>query len=358
MNGGLFINLYDKKTLALYIKYGIYGFLMKPIFSEQPSSRSRHYQALADYACSRKGTHVFFFANRTIVYGGTVKGSESFASFYLNGRTSPFGREANSTLFWDESNIYNSLETEGVFRVNDQEKAQPYILQFDKINGLSYKMIPSDDLYFELGKYSFPLPSNSIQGMSFCTLTPGETNIALELMKNSSISFEDNYNEEQSIGENQTLFEPSLLDYQNYINEAHMEFTLLADLEPIRHLFEEDEYILCRQVPISPFKPSNMDRADVCLYSISNPIKEGTIPNIIIELKRNKANFKAYNQVARYLKWLKRILSDEEFSQITPIIIAPDFVRIKRDKVDLQFEDKIIMYANSEGTFHLINQED
>ena len=46
---------YDEQTLKLYLNKGVYGFLMKPVFTETPSSRSKHYAVLADYACSREG---------------------------------------------------------------------------------------------------------------------------------------------------------------------------------------------------------------------------------------------------------------------------------------------------------------
>ncbi len=52
------------------------------------------------------------------------------------------------------------------FRVNGSDKAQPFILQFIQ-NKDTGKYIISDDLYFELGKYPYPLPSNSMQGMGF-----------------------------------------------------------------------------------------------------------------------------------------------------------------------------------------------
>ena len=55
--------------------------------------------------------------------------------------------------------------------MNGSDKAQPFILQFIQ-NKDTGKYIISDDLYFELGKYPYPLPSNSMQGMGFCTLTP------------------------------------------------------------------------------------------------------------------------------------------------------------------------------------------
>lgn len=297
MNGGLFITLYDEKTLALYLKHGVYGFLMAPVLQGQTPNRV-HYKALADYACTREGTHIFFFLNRKIVYGGMVRGNKSVASFYLNGVTSPIGSQSNANLFWDESKRYQvgtNLGAPGTFIVNEKIKSQPFILQFTKDETLSSKMISSDELYFELGQFSYPLPSNTIQGMGFCTLTPGETDIALKLLKSSSETFNLSNSENISLGTPQTLFNVSLIKVTAYISEAHFEFSLLADLQPIRHLIGKDDYILCRQVPISPFKPYDMDRADICLYSIQNPIKGGTIPNVIIELKKDRANYQAYN---------------------------------------------------------------
>ena len=185
MQGGLFIALYDEQTLKLYLNKGVYGFLMKPVFTETPSSRSKHYAVLADYACSREGTDVFFFLKRKIVYGGKIYGNKDAGSFYLNGENSPLGKKAKAPLFWDESSRYIPSDKKGVFRVNGSDKAQPFILQFIQ-NKDTGKYIISDDLYFELGKYPYPLPSNSMQGMGFCTLTPGEVSTLLKLIKNSS----------------------------------------------------------------------------------------------------------------------------------------------------------------------------
>jgi hypothetical protein len=328
---------------------------MKPVFEPQPSSRSKHFAALADYACSREGTHVFFFLKRKIVYGGTVRGNRDFASFYLNGNTSPYGRAVNAPLFWNESSRYTPTELPGVFNVSGTAKAQPYVLLFEQIEGLTGKYICSDDLYFELGKYPYPLPANSIQGMSFCTLTPGETEVALELCRDSKNTNTLLTREDISIGAEKVLFNPDLLEIGSFINEAHMEFSLLADLEPLRHLYEDDLFILCRQVPISPFKPFQMDRADICLYSISRPICDGTIPNVIIELKKDRANFHAYNQMARYLKWLKRVCPTAEFDSIVPLIVAPSFY-VNRDKVVTDFENRIKMYALDTRTEYFLQE--
>ena len=344
MDGGLFITLYDEKTLELYLKYGIYGFLMKPVFEKQPSSRSMHYAALADYACSREGSHIFFFLKRKVIYGGTIKGSRDFASFYLNGDTSPLGKKANAPLFWDESLRYKPTDKAGVFNVDGKSKSQPYILMFDVIDGVTGRYVSSDDLYFELGKYPYPLPSNTIQGMSFCTLTPGETDIALKLCCESSEIHKSISTEDISLGAEKVMFNPELLEWNGFINEAHLEFTLLADIEPLKHLLAEDVFILCRQVPISPFKPFQMDRADICLYSTNRPICNGTIPNVIVELKRERANFHAYNQVVRYLKWLEKICEPNDFKAVAPLIVAPSF-NINKAKIAHDYVDKIIMYA-------------
>lgn len=340
MQGGLFVALYDEKTLKLYLNKGLYGFLMKPVFTDSPSSRGRHYAVLSDYACSREGTDIFFFLKRKIVYGGKIYGNKDIGSFYLNGDSSPLGRKANSDLFWDESSRYSPTDKAGVFKVHGAEKAQPFIFQF-KQNDNTGKYILSDKLYFELGRYPYPLPSNSMQGMGFCTLTPGEVATIMSLMEktDSKIDYSicDNINKS---GE-ETVFDDSLIDIkEDFINEAQMEFTILASLKPLEK-YISGEYILCRQVPISPFKPMNMDRADICLYSLNNPIKDGTIPNIIIELKKGNANYKAYEQAVRYLQWIEQITTEEEFNKVNAFIIANTFSPIKRNKIDTEYEEKI-----------------
>ena len=82
-----------------------------------------HYTALADYACCREGSHVFFFLKHQIIYGGTVKGSSDFVSFYLNGNTSPLSRKADAPLFWNESPRYKPTDKAGVFNVNGVPKS-------------------------------------------------------------------------------------------------------------------------------------------------------------------------------------------------------------------------------------------
>jgi hypothetical protein len=187
--------------------------------------------------------------------------------------------------------------------------------------------------------------------MGFCTLTPGEVTTLNGLISksNNKIDFEG-LGEVNKCGK-ETVFNDGLISLEeDLVNEAQLEFTILASLEPFAK-FLTDNYVLCRQVPISPFKPSEMDRADICLYSINNPIKNGTIPNVVIELKKETATKSAYIQVTRYLKWLEAITTPEEFSKVTVYIIAPHIGRIRKNSVELNYEDKIKLYSIKLNSF-------
>lgn len=351
MTNGLFITLFDESDLKLYLNNGLYGFLFTPVFKDKPDSRSTYFKVLADYACGREGTEIFFFLKRRIYYGGKVLGNKNVASFYLNGPTSPIGRENKAELFWDESRRYSSTPISGVFVVNSKDKSQPFIIKFET-NELTGKFITSDELYFELGNFPFPLPSNALQGMSFCTMTPGETSTCLELLKKSKEKI-DFSNAEDLIDKKkaQVLFSKNMIDISTFVSESELEFDITANLEFIKNCIDTSKnYALCRQVPISPFKPENMDRADICLFDVNDLIKKGTVPNIIIELKKDRANFHAYEQVARYLKWLKKILTDNEYKKIKCYIVAKSFY-IKLNKVKDYYSDKIKLYSLEDNNF-------
>lgn len=353
ISGGLFIVLFDEESLKLYLNRGLYGFLMTPINNDKVSPRSRHFSILADYACSREGTDVFFFTKRKIYYGGKIYGNKDIGSFYINGLNSPLGRKTHANLFWDESPRYEATDSPGVFKVKDSKKAQPFIFQFSTTDDTG-KYITSDDLYFELGKnYPYPLPSNSMQGLGFCTLTPGEVKELKSLLLKSENKIDYDNCEEVSKNGTETLFREGLYNItDDLVNEAQLEFTILSSLKPFSD-FLSDDYILCRQVPICPFKPMNMDRADICLYSLKNPIKNGTIPNVIIELKKDKsgATAKAYNQVVRYLDWIKSITTSEEFNQVTAFLISPEVGKIKRNKVNSSYEKQIKIFCINSNSF-------
>jgi len=280
---GLFITLSDEKTLRLYLSKGIYGFQMPPIRGEVPK-RSKHYAVLSDYACARKGTHVFFFLERKIIYGGQVVGSKKYGAFYLNGPYSPLGRKANSKVCWDESSRYMPTGNPGIFRrpKDDKEVCQPYLLMFKDKIGLKGYVIKSDQLYFELGKYPYPLPSNSIVGMGFCTLTPGETEIALALIEKEPIEYIEPCTDEDIKLLCQPLpFSPKygISSMKEATSEDHLKASIIANPQLLPEFLRPKNAVIFREVPLSPFKPYRwMDRADICYYS-DDLICDGTVPN-------------------------------------------------------------------------------
>lgn len=351
MNNGLFIVLYDDDSLSLYLEKGIYGFLMKP--SEIPSRN--HFAVLADFACSTKTTDVFYFIKRRIVYAGTIDANSLYENntgcFYLNGNNSLMCRNAEAPLCWDESPRYTPTENKGCFIVQETTKCQPYLLKIKK-NDYTGKMISSDDLYFNLGKYPFPLPTNSIQNMGFCVMTPSETSIAMSLIKSSKIEWSKKSKNNIELYGEPKQFNNSLCN-TNHQSEAELEFNIIANPQKYLPFLNIEKYYFCRQIPISPFKPSQMDRADICLYDKFELLEDGSIPNIVIELKKDKADYHAYAQVVRYLKWLEKITKEEVFEKITAYIVAPSF-KINKNKIDDQYATKIKCWDLSESKFYEI----
>lgn len=327
--GGLFITLYDKDTLQLYLDEGVYGQHMTPQYGE-PSPHSAHYKTLADYASAREGKHVFFFLDREIYYGGQIVGSDEYGAFYINGQKSPMGREANAPLVWDESPRENYEETDeaGVFDAGGDrgEKCQPFLIQFEDNEDMAGRYVISDQLYFELGEYPYPLPSNSIAGMGFCTITPGETDILLDLLENDHEGEIETVSDEPvQLDGDPVPFSPEYgVDSPEAAHpESHLEASLIANPELLPEHMQPGDATICRQVPISPFKPADMDKADMCFFT-EEMIRDGTIPNTVLELKIRKAGKSAALQVKRYLKWLHDRLGDEA-NQITIYVYAPGF---------------------------------
>lgn len=334
---GAFVTLFDSKTVVLYLARGVYGTLMRPYYPDQPLSRA-HYPTLADYACTRGGTHIFFFLKRRIVYGGQAIGPADHGAFYLNGPFSPMGKAAQAPVAWDESTraCYNPSDLAGIFTIPTRPdrgcQTQPYLLRFEDRLGLRGRCIASDDLYWKLGDFPYPLPSNSIQGMSFCTLTPAETTTCLDLMRQServeAIECDEAttlvqepipFRTEHGFHDLAAAFRDGLIP-----SEASLEAAVLANPRLLPNDAQPPaSAALCRQVPICPFKPFQMDRADICYFS-DDAIRSGSLPNTIIELKRDRATQSAILQAERYLDWIHRVAAAEARS-IRVLVVAPDF---------------------------------
>lgn len=344
--GGVFVTLYDEDTLRLYLDQGVYGQHMTPQEGE-PSSYSAHYRTLADYGAVRDGYHVFFFLDRKVYYGGQVVGSDDHGAFYINGQKSPLGRAADAPLVWDESSrdVYEETDDLGVFRTDEDDDGtcQPFLIRFEDELGMAGNYVISDQLYRELGEHPYPLPSNSIAGMGFCTLTPGETDTLLSLLQNESEGSVDvSSTEDVELQDDPVPYSPEygVDNVEEAHPESHLEASIISNPTLLPPQMQPDGDVVCRQVPISPFKPSNIDQADVCYFDDRDPIRDGTIPNTIIELKINKAGKSAALQVKRYLEWLHERLGDEA-NEIQVFVYAPDYTGTFWDYIPDEYQSQI-----------------
>ncbi|AIM15135.1 hypothetical protein HW35_01500 [Bacillus sp. X1(2014)] len=141
-------------------------------------------------------------------------------AFILNGENSVLGKLHHSPLVWNEPNRYDSLDQKkGIFKINKNEqqliRCQPYLLRFNDFLNLKGKYINSDDLYFKLGKFPSPLPPNAMAKMGFCTLTPKETEIALDLIYKSNEYHKINNNETIVLDEKNIMYFNGKLNVDN-----------------------------------------------------------------------------------------------------------------------------------------------
>lgn len=76
------------------------------------------------------------------------------------------------------------------------------------------------------------------------------------------------------------------------------------------------------------------------------------VAKLLVVKMKDIANYHAYEQVTRYLKWLEKVINDEEtFAKINAFIIARGF-NIKKNKVNLTYENKIKMYSIESESFY------
>ncbi len=240
----------------------------------EPSSYSAHYRTLADYGATREGKHVFFFIDRKMYDGGQVVGSDEHGAFYINGQKSPMGREVDAPLVWDESSRsnYEEMDKRGVFDAGGEreKKCQRFLIQFEDNYDMAGNYITSDQLYFELGEYSYPLPSNSIANRGFCAITPGETRILFDLLENETEGIIETVSDESVRLKGESVaFSPEygVNSPEEAHPESHLESPLIANPNHLPERIQPDDAVICRQFPISPFKPSGIDKADVCYFA-------------------------------------------------------------------------------------------
>lgn len=132
--------------------------------------------------------------------------------------------------------------------------------------------------------------------------------------------------------------------------ESHLEASVLANPALLPDELQPENATLCRQVPISPFKPSNIDEADVAYFNEPG-IRDGTIPNTIIELKNSTAGKGAALQVYRYLRWLHDRLKGDA-NDIEVFVFAPGYTSTFDGYIPDEYQEQIekIEFGNNSQT--------
>jgi hypothetical protein len=318
---------------------------------EEGDPRWPHYRALADYGSARGGAHVFFFRDAKIYYGGQVTGASEHGAFALNGGRSPLGRAGNANLVWDESSrdsytaIDRGLFTRGDDDDPDDAVCQPFLIRFEDREEMRGTYVSSDDFYFGLGEYPYPLPTNSMRGMGFCTMTPGETTALLQLLRDNPRGRLEPASElDVRLAADPLLYEPSYdIDSPSEASfESQLEASVIANPELLPERLRPGDATVCRQVPICPFKPENMDRADICYFDTN--LKDGTVPDTIIELKNTGAGASAARQVRKYCRWIEQRHPDVA-DEVTLVVYAPRFKRTFDDPDYIgEYADEVVQW--------------
>lgn len=333
--GSLLVTIRDKETLDLYLEEQIFGALVSPP-GTRSLSRTTLYKILANYACARAGTHALFLYKQEIVYAGEIVGNSQFGSFYLNGETSPIGKKAKASLLWDESVRYVGTPRPGIFKVRRKDKCQPAVILFNFNPGLTRRCISADDFYLRLASYPYLLPSKVRTDLGVWTLTPGETQVALDMFSVSPRILEPLKVPLQVVkGDNPILFDKryGVKDLETAYagnelsSKEHLQFSIISNsqlLPASLRPFVSDA--ICIQVPLSPPTPYPIDRSDICYYVGDDMINDWTLPNRIVSLKTGPANERDVEQVEIQMKWLKRIAEPAAFQRIKAYLFAPSFL--------------------------------
>lgn len=308
-NKGFVIHMSSVESVSIALKHGVFGQHVK--FEENYSPYSSHFDILADYSCARDGDHVFLFKDNQIYYAGQITGNSDGAAFKFNGETPVY----EAQLAWDESKRDDKTpaQRDGLFytekkREKGKQKVhQPYLLLFDtKSSEYAGLTTGADEYYYSIDEASeidSPLPSNSMKRRGFGPITPAETRVMLDVVKQEG-------RRPEIIEDIQLNFECEPIEYNpsialnkdtEFVNEAHLEAAILANpsLYPV---YDENSDFVCRQSPLTPNRSEGIDRPDISIYNGQNPMW----PKKVVEIKNGKASERAANQINKYYKWTQQ----------------------------------------------------
>lgn len=323
---GYIFNLNNIESLRYCIENGVYSTNLTP--PKKNLWKIHHEGTFADYLSMKQGDNVYFFINRKI-YGIGELINIGFDCKYWNypGADIPTVPDYDSIkskmlLSNDESNINN--------RCICTFKPSPYFFKIgiDMDDVLSYNP-KSFRMLRAFWKLSFiKIDDEENKALKDIILKRNEEFI---LKNDERFDFNETFHLETTnkITSSYGIKSNNILQYcsdgQYIKHEMAIEAHIVDIISNKRNtIFGNWDYI-SHQVIASPFKPIDyMDKMDIFGYKYI-PGFDTISKYLLIEIKKDKANKDAVDQVMKYVDWINQEYTYGDYSMINAYIVAYDF---------------------------------
>ncbi|HDR7868389.1 TPA: DUF91 domain-containing protein [Bacillus wiedmannii] len=317
----------DKKTnVGDYLQNGVYSTNLS--VPKKNSWQSHHEGTFADYFSMKEGDNVYFFQNRKIYGVGELINIGDDCK-YLNypGADVPKIPEyklikGNMLYHRDKNSINNRC-----------------LCIFTPAPAFFQKGIDMDEI-LSFSPKSFRM-LRAFWKKSFIKIDE-EENRALKniiLKRNEEYIYEDegkfnldiSFHEElkSKIGNDYLMKSENILNYAAVDDKIKHEMAIEASIVDIianndTSLFGKWDYV-SHQVIASPFKPVDyMDKMDVFGYKFISGY-DVVSKYLLIEIKKDKADCEAIDQVMKYVDWINQEYAYGDYSMINAFLVASEF---------------------------------
>ena len=317
----------DKKTnVGDYLQNGVYSTNLSA--PKKNSWQSHHEGTFADYFSMKEGDNVYFFQNRKIYGDGELINIGDDCK-YLNypGADVPKIQEyklikGNMLYHRDKNSINNRC-----------------LCIFTPAPAFFQKGIDMDEI-LSFSPKSFRM-LRAFWKKSFIKIDE-EENRALKniiLKRNEEYIYEDegkfnldiSFHEElkSKIGNDYLMKSENILNYAAVDDKIKHEMAIEASIVDIianndTSLFGKWDYV-SHQVIASPFKPVDyMDKMDVFGYKFISGY-DVVSKYLLIEIKKDKADCEAIDQVMKYVDWINQEYAYGDYSMINAFLVASEF---------------------------------
>lgn len=321
-NGGVVISVKDEDNIPVYLSSGVYGLKLRLGPPDDPNL-GPYVRALEAYASCRRDDHVFFHTGDRFVYAGRVRGSDRYGAFHLNGRRGFLGRRAAAPLVWGGTapgplgtHSQDSTDITGRRRISC-----PFLLRFGDYLGLAGRWVDGHSVYLSLGDYPHLLPITWTRSRMI-SISPGETKRLLSLFVEDSAGCLPAVAEmDSSVSDEAVPYDPRYgPNYQGANTTEGLTAALLAHPFQLPSLRPPAHAVIAHQVPISPYRPSDVPTVDVAWYTDQSP-RDGTIPDVLLFVSVEPAGLDLARRIERQHAWLERLIGavgDVEIKAVAP----------------------------------------